>query len=106
MTSPRYETALIVGAGQGLSASIARRFAREGMRVAIAARNVEKLADFTKETGAQAFACDAADPQQVTRLFDDVQKSLGAPDVVVYNASGRARGAFVDLEPADAGRAL
>jgi NAD(P)-dependent dehydrogenase (short-subunit alcohol dehydrogenase family) len=106
MTSPQYETALIVGAGEGLSASIARRFAREGMRVAVAARNVQKLADFTKETGAQAFACDAADPQQVTRLFDEVEKSLGAPDVVVYNASGRARGAFVDLDPAEVERAI
>jgi len=106
MTSPRYETALIVGAGAGLSASLARRFAREGIRVAVAARNVEKLADFTKETGARAFACDAADPQQVARLFEDVEKSLGAPDVVVYNASARARGPLVDLDPAEVERAI
>jgi NAD(P)-dependent dehydrogenase (short-subunit alcohol dehydrogenase family) len=106
MPSPKYETALIVGAGQGLSASIARLFAREGMRVAIAARSTQKFADLSKDTGAQAFACDAADPQQVARLFEDVEKSLGAPDVVVYNASARARGPLLDLDPAEVERAI
>jgi NAD(P)-dependent dehydrogenase (short-subunit alcohol dehydrogenase family) len=106
MPSPKYETVLIVGAGQGLSASIARLFAREGMRVAIAARSAQKLADLSKETGAKGFACDAADPQQVARLFEDVEKSLGAPDVVVYNASARARGPLLDLDPAEVERAI
>jgi NADP-dependent 3-hydroxy acid dehydrogenase YdfG len=60
MASPRYETARIVGAGAGLSASLARLFSREGIRVALAARNTDKLTDLCKETGAQAFTCDAA----------------------------------------------
>ena len=99
MASPRYETALIVGAGPGLSASLI--FSREGMRVAFAARSVEKLADLCAETGAQAFACDAVEPDQVKRLFDDVEKRIGTPDVVVFNASARARGPLVELVPAD-----
>src|SRR4051812_7760091 len=100
------ETALIVGAGEGLSASLARLFAKEGMRVAVAARNPDKLAPLCKATGAQAFACDAADEQQVSKLFDDVAKKLGDPEIVVFNPSARARGPLVELVAADVLRAL
>src|SRR5271156_6834688 len=106
MASPRYETALIVGAGAGLSASLARLFSREGIRVALAARNIDKLADLSKETGAQAFACDAADLAEVTSLFEEVERGIGAPDVVVFNASGRTRGPFVELIPEEVERSL
>src|SRR5437667_9511354 len=106
MTTPRHEIALIVGAGSGLSASLARLFSREGMRVAIAARNAAKLAALSEETGAQSVACDAVDPDQVARLFDDVESRLGMPDVVVYNASGRLRGSLIELVPAEVEHAL
>ena len=106
MTTPRREIALIVGAGSGLSASLARLFSREGMRVAIAARNPANLASLSAETGAQSFACDAVDPDQVARLFDDVESRLGMPDVVVYNASGRLRGSLIELVPAEVEHAL
>ena len=92
------ETALIVGAGKGLSASLARLFAAEGMLVAIAARNTDKLADLCSETGAKALACDAGDPAQVNALFDAVTGELGEPDIVVYNASNRARGPVQGLD--------
>jgi NAD(P)-dependent dehydrogenase (short-subunit alcohol dehydrogenase family) len=106
MASPRYETALIVGAGNGLSASLARLLAREGMRVALAARNPDKLADLCNQTGALAFACDAADPTQVAGLFEEVERRIGVPDVVVFNASGRTRGPFIGLDPKEVERAL
>jgi NAD(P)-dependent dehydrogenase (short-subunit alcohol dehydrogenase family) len=106
MTAPRYESALIVGAGEGLSASLARLFAREQMTVALAARRVEKLAGLCRETGASAFACDAAEPDQVEQLFADIERRMGAPEIVVYNASARARGPFVELDTADVARAL
>jgi NAD(P)-dependent dehydrogenase (short-subunit alcohol dehydrogenase family) len=106
MTTPRPAIALIVGAGSGLSASLARLFSREGMRVAIAARNTANLAALSGETGAQAFACDAADPEQVARLFEDVESRLGTPDVVVYNASARLRGSLIELVPAEVEHAL
>ena len=106
MTTPRPEIALIVGAGSGLSASLARLFSREGMRVAIAARNTANLAALSAQTGAQSFACDAVDPDQVARLFDDVESRLGMPDVVVYNASGRLRGSLIELVPAEVEHAL
>lgn len=106
MAIPPYETALIVGAGEGLSASLARLLAREGMRVALAARSVEKLAGLARETKAEVFVCDASDARQVERLFADVESRIGAPHVVIYNASGRTRGPFVDLDPAEVERAL
>jgi NAD(P)-dependent dehydrogenase (short-subunit alcohol dehydrogenase family) len=106
MASPRYDTALIVGAGAGLSASLARLFSREGIRVALAARNIDKLLDLCKETGAQAFACDATDLTEVTSLFEEVERRIGAPDVVVFNASGRSRGPFIELVPEEVERSL
>lgn len=93
------ETALIVGVGAGLSASLARLFAGEGMAVSIAARNPGKLADLASEIGGKAYACDAIDPAGVEKLFADVTADAGEPDVVVYNASNRARGPITDLDP-------
>ena len=106
METPKYKTALIVGAGEGLSASLARLFAREKITVALAARKIEKLGALCGETGARAFACNAADADEVERLFGMVEREIGAPDVVVYNASARARGAFVELAPADVAQAI
>jgi NAD(P)-dependent dehydrogenase (short-subunit alcohol dehydrogenase family) len=106
MDIPQYKTALIVGAGEGLSASLARLFAREGIRVALTARNAGKLDALCRETGATAFAGDATKPLEVARLFEAVALDVGVPDIVVYNASGRARGAFVDLDAADVAQAI
>ena len=106
MAAPRHEIALIVGAGPGLSSSLARLFFHDGMRVAVAARNTEKLAALCAETGAQSFACDVVDPDQVAQLFEEVEGRIGAPDVVVYNASGRLRGPLPELVPADVEQAL
>ena len=104
--SARNGNVLIVGSGDGLSASLARLFAREGYRVALAARNPEKLGALCKETGALAFACDASVPAQVEKLFADVGSQAGDPDVVVYNAGARARGPIVSLAAADVEKAL
>ena len=106
METPIYKTALIVGVGEGLSASLTRLFAREKINVALAARKIEKLGVLCRETGARAYACDAADADQVERLFGLVEREIGAPDLVVYNAGARARGAFVDLVPAEVEQAL
>ena len=106
MDIPHYETALIVGAGEGISASLARLLARQGFRVALAARNAGKLAALCEETGAKAFACDATDAGDVARLFVDVEQQVGRLDVVVYNASLRARGAFIELNPEDVAQSI
>ena len=106
MDTPKYKTALIVGAGEGLSASLARLFAREKLNVALAARKIEKLGSLCGETGAHAYACDATKAEEVERLFGMVEREIGTPDLVVYNASARARGAFVDLVPAEVANAI
>jgi NAD(P)-dependent dehydrogenase (short-subunit alcohol dehydrogenase family) len=106
METPKYKNALIVGVGAGLSASLARLFAREKLNIALAARKIEKLGALCGETGAHAYACNAADADEVERLFGMVEREIGAPDLVVYNASARARGAFVDLVPAEVANAI
>ena len=90
------EVALVVGGGPGVSASCARLFSRDGMRVAIAARNPEKrvLRDLADEFGIRNYACDAADAAAVARLFESVTGDLGAPRLVVHNIDGRMRDIF------------
>jgi NAD(P)-dependent dehydrogenase (short-subunit alcohol dehydrogenase family) len=106
MTDTPYRTALIVGVGGGLSASVGRTFAKAGMKIALAARRVADLAPLAKEVGGEAFACDATKRGDVVRLFGEVERAFGAPDVVVYNASYRTRGAFIELDPAEVERSL
>ncbi len=106
MAELAYRTALIVGVGGGLSASVARTFTKAGMKVALAARRANDLAPLAKEIGGEAFACDATKHQQVSKLFADVEAAFGTPDVVVYNASYRTRGPFVDLDPAEVEKTL
>jgi NAD(P)-dependent dehydrogenase (short-subunit alcohol dehydrogenase family) len=106
MDKPNYKTALIVGAGEGISASMARLLASHGLRVALAARHPEKLGDLCRQTGATAYACDATNADEVAKLFGTIERDSGAPDFVLYNASARARGTFVDLAPADVAQAI
>ena len=101
-----YKTALIVGAGAGLSASLARLFAGQGMNVALAARATEKLSGLTRETGAKAYPCDATKRADVEALFASVEAAFGAPDAVVYNASYRTRGPLADLDPAEVEKSI
>ena len=101
-----YHSALIVGAGSGLSASLARAFAKAGMKVALAARSAAKLDEFVKATGAKAFNCDAAKRDEVEKLFADLDAAKLTPDVVVYNASYRTRGPLIELDPAEVVKAI
>ncbi|MCW6533973.1 SDR family NAD(P)-dependent oxidoreductase [Sphingomonas lycopersici] len=93
-----YRTALIVGAGSGISASVTRALSRAGVKVAVASRNADRLAPLSDETSALAFAADATDPAAVNRLFEQTEAAIGVPEIVLYNASGRVRGPIVDLD--------
>ncbi|HKV14519.1 MAG TPA: SDR family oxidoreductase [Reyranella sp.] len=106
MQTPHYRSALIVGTGPGLSASLARLFARHGLSVAIAARQTDKLAALAAEMDASVHRCNAAEPADVAALFAAVEAKGEAPDVVVYNASARVRAPLVDLAPDDVKRAI
>ena len=100
------ETALIVGVGRGLSASLARRFAGEGINVALAARDPGKLDGLAGEISATVYGCDAGETDQVDALFAAVTSDFGAPDMVVYNPSYRTRGPIIELDPAEVEKVL
>ena len=106
MDRTQFSSALIVGAGSGLSASLARLFKQHGMKIALAARNIAKLKPLQDGTGAAAFTCDATDRLQVQTLFEEASAKNGEPDVVVYNAGGHLRGPLIDLDPAAVERLL
>lgn len=91
--------ALIVGVGSGVSASFARALARQGADIALAARNIDKLGGLMKEIDAITVACDATDADQVAMLFQQVDKSIGTPDVVLYNPSAFTAGPVAELDP-------
>jgi len=91
--------ALIVGAGKGLSASLARKARAEGMTPLLAARDTAKLGGLVDELSGHAHACDGADPASVAALFDWVAADFGVPELVIYNPSARARGPIAELEP-------
>ena len=94
--------ALIIGVGDGLSASLARLLAREGYKLALASRSVEKLDALAKETKAKIHRCDASDPREVAALF----KGVGDHEVMIYNPSYRIRGPLIELDPAEVKKTL
>ena len=95
-----YQTALIIGAGVGISASLARAFSQAGLKVGLVARDPAKLETLANETKAAVFSVDASQPAAVAQLFTDVDARLGEPDVVVYNAGARVPGPLTELDPA------
>jgi NAD(P)-dependent dehydrogenase (short-subunit alcohol dehydrogenase family) len=105
MVTPQFRKALIVGAGAGLSAALARVFARHGLAIALAARSTADLGALAAETKAQVFACDASRRADVETLFAELDRT-GAPDVVAYNASYRTRGPFVELDADEVEKSL
>jgi NAD(P)-dependent dehydrogenase (short-subunit alcohol dehydrogenase family) len=107
MSELAYRTALIVGVGAGLSASLARLLSKAGLRIALAARRGGELAPLAEEAGGRAFSCDATNQAEVAKLFADVEAAFGAaPDVVVYNASYRTRGPLVELDPDEVAKSI
>ena len=101
-----YRCALVIGAGPGISASLARRLSKIGVRVALAARDAEKLKPLAQATAAAAFAVDASKPEQMVKLFLDVDQQVGEPDVVIYNASARVRGPLASVDPVAVEKAI
>jgi NAD(P)-dependent dehydrogenase (short-subunit alcohol dehydrogenase family) len=98
--------ALIIGAGSGLSASLARLLTAESFTVALAARRIDKLKSLVDEIGAIPFTADASNPADVNQLFEQVEQQLGTPTVVVYNPSARVSGPLIDLDPDEVAKAI
>jgi NAD(P)-dependent dehydrogenase (short-subunit alcohol dehydrogenase family) len=106
MTDFPYRSALIVGAGPGISASFARQLAAVGVEVALAARNVQKLESLVQGTQMQTYGADASDPESVARLFDQVCARIDGPEIVLYNAGARVQGPLAELDPGAVQRAM
>ena len=90
---------LIVGAGSGLSASLARAFSSKGMKVVLAARNIDKLDSLKKEIDALVFKCDSTDNKSVQNLFLQTDSIIGTPEIVIYNTSLRIVKPFIEYDP-------
>ena len=93
------ESVLIVGVGSGLSASLARLCASKDMKVVLAARNIDKLQDLKEEINAQTYKCDSSDIESVSNLFKETDKTIGTPNLVIYNPSVRLKGSITELDP-------
>jgi NAD(P)-dependent dehydrogenase (short-subunit alcohol dehydrogenase family) len=106
MAYAKFNSALIVGAGSGLSAALARVLATEGIKLALAARSTADLSDLAKEIGAQTFTCDASKRADVEKLYTDLDSGFGTPEIVIYNPSYRARGPVAELDPAEVEKSL
>ena len=104
--TPSYKQALIVGAGSGLSASLARLLSEKGLGVSLAARAPEGLAELCAETGAGSYRCDASSREDVAQLFAALESDGVTPDVVIYNPSARVRGPFLEIDQEGVERAL
>lgn len=100
------ETALIVGAGPGLSSSLTYLLSKNKFKVAIAARNVAKLATLAETSNVDVFTCDASNINQVQTLFGKLDNTLGIPDLVIYNPSARVRGGIIEVDPEDTQKAI
>ncbi len=93
--------ALVVGVGPGLGSALARRFAQAGMAVAVARRNPDKLDGLTKEIDGRAYTCDVTNPASVEAMFEAVDRDLGAPGLVAFNAGAYQRGGILEIAPED-----
>ena len=100
------QTALIVGAGPGLSSSLTNLLVRNSFKVSIAARNTEKLSKLAEKTDAEVYQCDAGSIEEVQSLFQKLDKNLGTPNLVVYNPSARVRGGIIEVDPLETQKAL
>ena len=100
------ESVLIVGAGTGLSASLAHLCKSKGMKVVLAARDIGKLKKIKKETSADTIKCDATNIKSVENLFKKTDKIIGVPNLVIYNPSKSLGGNIADINPKKAYEAI
>ena len=101
------ESVLIVGAGSGLSASLARLCFLNKMKVIMASRNIKKLEELKKEVEGETFECDSSNIESVSNLFKQLDKKVGTPNLVVYNASSRPkRESVIDLNPKETQKSI
>ena len=101
-----FKNALIIGAGSGLSAALARALAREGIKVALASRSTDDLRPLAESIGATTHLCDASQRIDIEKLFSELDHASGAPDIAIYNASYRTRGPLIELDPVEVEKSI
>ncbi len=93
---------VISGVGPGTGAACARRFAAGGYRVAMLARNLDRLRELERQLPASvAWRCDVSDEKQVNQTVAEVRQRLGPASVLIHNAVGGSFGDFLQIAPAD-----
>ena len=100
------DTVLIVGVGDGLSASLARLFSNQNMNVLLASRNIDKLKDLKEEINSTTYQCDSTNIESVSNLFLELDKTIGTPNLVIYNAAARVRGDISELDSVQTQKAI
>src|ERR1700733_14173550 len=90
--------ALIVGAGPGISAAFGEALVTDGYQVALASRDMAKLSPLAMKMNAKAFEADASSTDSLVKLFQEVDRALGEPEVVLFNPSARIRGDLLSLD--------
>ena len=100
------KSALIFGAGNGLSAALARRFTHEGLKVGLVARQPDKLATLAASVNALSLQGDVTEAGDVARVFAEFEAHYGAPDIVAFNPSYRVRGSIAEIDPAEVSKAI
>ena len=100
------DSVLIVGVGDGLSASLARLFSNKNMNVLLASRNIDKLKDLKEEINSTTYQCDSTNIESVSNLFLELDKTIGTPNLVIYNAAARVRGGVSELDPIQTQKAI
>tara|TARA_Y100000590_G_C15306186_1_gene858316 strand:- start:22 stop:699 length:678 start_codon:yes stop_codon:yes gene_type:complete len=100
------KSVLIIGAGSGLSASLARLFSKQNMKIVLSSRNINKLNNLKSEINAETIKCDSSCIEEVYNLFQKTDQIIGIPDLVIYNPSARIRGNISELNPTDTQKAI
>ena len=100
------DSVLIVGVGDGLSASLARLFSNQNMNVLLASRNIDKLKDLKEEINSTTYQCDSTNIESVSNLFLELDKTIGTPNLVIYNAAARVRGDISELDSVQTQKAI
>ncbi len=98
------ETAIVFGVGPGLGWALAKRCLSESMRVGAVARDEAKLKSMIESAGGgdiRPYAADVSNSEDVAQVFEAVDRDLGEPDLVVFNAGAFQRGNVIDIDPAD-----
>ncbi len=99
MTRP---VCFITGVGDGTGAALARCFAEGGYRVAMLARNRDRLETLEKEiANARAYVCEIADLEALLATVDAVRTEMGTPSVLVHNAVSATFRSFLEGDPED-----